>query len=127
MIADLFYRPDPERAEEPVAEGTTPTDPPDAPDSAIAVAEPAEDAIAASLHTSTGSLEFDSGPAEDRDLQPQVDSSGQQPDASRQLAGIGQAQEMQGSANDLAFAPGTSAASEAPPAGARRHGGALPA
>jgi len=127
MIADLFDRPDPEVAQEPAPDGTPQTDPPDAPDSAIGVAEPAQDAAAPSLHASTVSLEPDGGPAEDRDLQPQDDRSGHRPDASRQPAGFGQAQEIQGSGNDLAFAPGASAAGEAPPAGTRRHGGALPA
>jgi len=127
MIADLFDRPDPEVAQEPAPDGTRQTDPPDPPDSAIGVAEPAENAEAPSLHASTTALQSDSAPAEDRDLEPQDDSLGHRPDASRQLAGIGQAREMQGSANDLAFAPGASAAGEAPPAGTRRHGGALPA
>ena len=127
MIADLFDRPDPETAVEPAAEGTPQTEQPIAPESAIAGTEPAPDAATPSLHASTGAPASDAGPAEDRDLQPQDDRSGHLPDMPRQLAGIGQAQEMQGSANDLAFASGTSAGDEVPPAGPRRHGGALPA
>ena len=127
MIADLFDRPDPETAEEPAPEGTPQTEKPAAPDSAIAGTEPAQDAAAPSLQASTGAPASDAGPAEDRDLQPQDDSSGHRPDALGQSPGIGQALEIQGSANDLAFAPGVSAASETPPAGNRRHGGALPA
>ena len=127
MIADLFDRPDPEVAEEPSPDGTPQSDPPAAPDSVIDVAEPVQTPAAPSAHVSPASLQSEAGAPEDRDLQPQDDRSGHLPDMPRQLAGIGQAQEMQGSANDLAFASGTSAGDEVPPAGPRRHGGALPA
>ncbi len=127
MIADLFDRPDPETAEEPAPEEAPQTDPPAASDAAIEVAKPAQDAEAPSLHASTASLQSDGEPTPDRDLQPQDDSSGHRSDMPRHLVGIGQADNLQGFAIDLASSLDASAVAETPPAGARRHGGALPA
>jgi hypothetical protein len=126
MIADLFYRPEPETAEEPAPDGTPELDPPAGSDSPIEVAE-APDAATPSVHASIGVPQREGEPTPDRDLQPQDDSSGHDPDMSRHRAGVDQADDLQGFAIDLASASDTAAAAEAPPAGARRHGGALPA
>jgi hypothetical protein len=126
MIADLFDRPDPEMTPESAPDGAPETDPPAGSDSPIETAAVPE-AATPSLHASAALPQSHGEPAGDRDVRPQDDSSGHRPDTPRQLIGIGQADELQGFAGDPAGVPVDPDEAEAPPAGARRHGGALPA
>ncbi|MFZ4531732.1 MAG: DUF3306 domain-containing protein [Alsobacter sp.] len=126
MIADLFDRPDPEAAQELAPEGTPETEPHAEHDTpAAAAATP--DAATPFLPADTASLQSANEPTPDRDLRPQGDSSGHRPDMSHHLVDIGQAYDLQPFSVNLNGSSEASDAAEAPPAGPRRHGGALPA